>query len=175
MAEPDRSEFDALLDRFKGQKGSTIAALKAVQEHFGYVSSEAIDAISEHLDVSRNTVYGIASYYESFHLEPVSHHIIRYCLGTVCDALGGRKVLRELSNHLGIQVGEESDDGQWTLERLPCFGTCARGPMMHIDDQSFNNLTVANVVSVLAEFEATASAPAGGTSESGGGLTEARS
>jgi len=168
MAEPDSSAFDTILDPFRGQKGSTIAALKAVQEHFGYISSEAIDAISEHLEVSRNTVFGIASYYESFHLEPVSRHIIRYCMGTVCDALGGRKVLSELSARLGIQVGEESSDGNWALERLPCFGTCARGPMMLIDDRSFNNLTVSNIDAALAGYAGHSDVPTKGTDEHGG-------
>jgi NADH-quinone oxidoreductase subunit E len=153
MAEPDSSVFDTLLEPFRGQKGSTIAALKAVQEHFGYISGEAIDAISEHLSVSRNTVYGIASYYETFHLEPVSRHVIRYCMGTVCDALGGRKVLAELSSKLGIRVAEESPDRNWSLERLPCFGTCARGPMMLIDDRSYTNLTPDRIDPIISGYE----------------------
>ena len=152
MAELDKPTLDSILDQFTGQKGSTISALKAVQEHFGYISGQSIDAIAVSLDVSRNTVFGIASYYEWFHLEPPAGHVIKYCLGTVCDALGGRRVLAELSKQLGIQIGEESEDGAWSLERLPCFGTCPRGPMMHIDNVSYNNLTAEKVRSITSQF-----------------------
>jgi NADH:ubiquinone oxidoreductase subunit E len=70
-------------------------------------------------------------------------------MGTVCDALGGRAILDEISRILDVRVGETSDDGRWMLERLPCFGTCARAPMMQINDQAYTNLTLDSVRSIF--------------------------
>lgn len=143
----------AILDQFEGQQGATIDALQVVQAHFGYISEESIDEIAAVLGVSRNTVFGVASYYEFFHLEPPATYTIRYCMGTVCDALGGRAILDEVSRILDVRVGETSDDGRWMLERLPCFGTCARAPMMQINDQAYCKLSVESVREILTSGE----------------------
>lgn len=162
MSGATAAELAPLLEPFEGQKGATIDALKQVQARFGYISNEAIDAVAQTLGVSRNTVFGVITYYEFLKLEPPAQHTIRYCLGTTCDALGGREVLQEITRILGIRVFETTPDGAWHLERLPCFGTCALAPMMQIDGEAHTFLTVEKVRRIFAERLPGAPAPIAG-------------
>jgi NADH:ubiquinone oxidoreductase subunit E len=146
-----RTELVALLEPFEGQKGATLDALKAVQGKYGYIPEEAIAVVAERLGVSRNTVFGVITYYEFLKREPPARHTIRYCVGTTCDALGGREVLAEISAILGIRMFEATPDGQWHLDRLPCFGTCSLAPMMQIDEAAYTHLTVEKVRQIFRE------------------------
>jgi NADH:ubiquinone oxidoreductase subunit E len=151
MSRATAAELAALLEPFEGQKGATIDALKQIQARYGHISDEAIDVVAQTLGVSRNTVFGVITYYEFLMLEPPAQHTIRYCMGTTCDALGGREILHEITNILGIRVFETTPDGVWRLERLPCFGTCSLAPMMQIDDEAHTLLTVEKVRRIIAE------------------------
>ncbi|MFN8532341.1 MAG: NAD(P)H-dependent oxidoreductase subunit E [Dehalococcoidia bacterium] len=162
MSSATAADLTALLEPFEGQKGATIDALKQVQATFGYISDEAIDAVAETLGVSRNTVFGVVTFYEFLKLEPPARHTIRYCMGTTCDALGGRKILAEITRLLGIRVFEATPDGAWHLERLPCFGTCSLAPMMQIDDEAHTFLTIEKVRRIFAEHLPGAPAPIAG-------------
>ncbi|MCS6801990.1 MAG: NAD(P)H-dependent oxidoreductase subunit E [Chloroflexota bacterium] len=162
MSGADAAELAALLEPFEGQKGATLDALKQVQAHFGYIPNEAIDAVAKTLGVSRNTVFGVITYYEFLKREPPAQHTIRFCMGTTCDALGGRDVLREISRILGIRPFETTPDGAWHLERLPCFGTCSLAPMMQIDGEAHTFLTVEKVRQIFADHLSGEPAPIAG-------------
>lgn len=162
MSGPSIPDYAPILEPFVGQKGAIIDALKAIQDREGYVSDEAIRAVAETLHVSRNTVYGVVTFYEFFYLHPPATKTIRYCMGTVCDAVGGRDILETITDEIGIKVGETSADGKWTLERLPCFGTCSLAPMMQINDEAFTHLTQESVRTILSTEPEGDSAPIAG-------------
>jgi NADH:ubiquinone oxidoreductase subunit E len=104
--------------------------LQDVQEHYGYIPEEAMRAISNDLGVPLMEVYRVASFYKAFSLKPRGKTVITMCMGTACHVRGGKLVLKQATGQLGVQPGEMTDDGLFTIEHVNCLGACALGPIV---------------------------------------------
>jgi len=118
-----------------------IPMLQEIQERLGYIPKEAVDWLSQQLKVSNQEIFGVATFYNHFRLNPPGRHEIRVCLGTACHVGGGEKILDTIQEKLGIEPGETTDDGWYSLERVACVGACALSPAVVLDDEVHGRMT----------------------------------
>jgi len=142
-----------VLAPYRGQKGATIPVLQKVQEELGYLSEEAISEVAYFLGLTQNEVYGVASFYAQFRFERQGEHLVRVCQGTACHVRGGRRILDIVRQELGIQPGGTTEDYQFSLERVACFGACALAPVMVIDKTVHSRMTTAKAKELLGEYQ----------------------
>jgi len=148
-----RQRLSEVLAPYRGQKGATIPALQKVQEELGYLPEEAISEIANLLGLTKNEVYGVASFYAQFRFEQQGEHIIKVCECPACYVKGGRRILEAVEQELGIHLGETTEDRRFSLERVACFGTCALAPIMIVDDIVYGRMTPAKAKQILAEYQ----------------------
>lgn len=135
------------------QKSDAIQILQDVQKKYGFVSKENLKLISSAISVPYAELYAIATFYKSFSLVPKGKHIIRICDGTACHIKGSLSLLSELHKILGIQPGDTTDDGIFSLETVACMGVCALAPVMVIDGEYYGNLTATTLRTIIAEYQ----------------------
>ena len=148
-----RERLASVLAPYRGQKGATIPVLQKVQEELGYLSEEAISEIAVFLGLSKNEVYGVASFYAQFRFERQGEHTIRVCQGTACYVQNGQRVLEAMERELGIQAGETSEDYKFSLEKVACFGSCALAPVIVVNKTVYGKMTTAKAKNLLAEYQ----------------------
>lgn len=147
---PDR--LSAILTPYQGQKGATIPVLQKVQEELGYLPEEAISEIANFLGLTKNEIYGVASFYAQFRFKRQGEHTIRVCQGTACHVRDGLRILEAVEDELGIQPGETREDYKFSLERVACFGSCALAPVMVVDKTVYGRMTTAKARQILAKY-----------------------
>jgi len=129
--------------------GGLIAVLEATQAEYGYLPETALRLVAEKSGSSLVDVYGVATFYRSFSLQPRGRHLIRACLGTACHVRGAPMIVEELERQLGIRAGETTPDGEFTLETVNCLGACALGPIVVLDDRCFSQVNTAKARQIL--------------------------
>ena len=149
MPEP----LSRVLAPFRGQRGALIPVLQKVQEELGYLPEEAISEIASFLGLTKNEIYGVASFYAQFRFERQGEHIIRACQGTACYVRGGQRISEAVERELSIQPGGTTEDYKFSLERVACFGSCALAPVMVLDKTVYGKMTTAKVRQILAEYQ----------------------
>ncbi len=135
LQQEEIKNINSVLDEAEGHRGVLIAALQRVQEKIGYLPEDAMRMIAERLALSLSQVYGVASFYKHFHFKPRGKKIVKVCMGTACHVRGGKAVLTEMENKLGIKEGETAPDRSVTLETVGCVGCCALAPVLTVNDQ----------------------------------------
>ena len=146
----DRKE---ILERFTKDRANLVPILQNIQETEGYLSPEAIDEISRFLNMTGNDIYSVASFYAQFRFERQGKHTIKVCQGTACHVRGGHQILETVERELKLLPGRvTTDDYEFTLERVACFGSCALAPVMVVDSNVYGRVTTAKVKQLLAEF-----------------------
>jgi NADH-quinone oxidoreductase subunit E len=149
----DASEIEDLLNgKRDGESESLMSALEEVQARYRYLPKDALILISESMGVPLSQTYGVATFYNAFSLKPKGRHVINVCTGTACMVRGARKVLERFSEKLGIQPGETTEDGEFTLETVNCLGACALGPVTVVDGAYSGEMTGAKTDQLLREL-----------------------
>jgi len=146
---PERSKIDKIIANYSYEKSALIAILQEIEELYGYLPAWALKHVSEKLNVPLIQVYGVASFYDAFHLTPRGKNIIRVCLGTACYLRGSGRVLEALENELGIKDGETTPDLEFSLQSVRCLGACALAPVIVVGERYFDKMTSTKVRSVL--------------------------
>ncbi len=137
----DRIEkVKGILEEHKSVKGGLIPILHGTQEIYGYLPEDALNFISESMDISMQEIYGVITFYDLFSLEPKGEHIIKVCMGTACYVKGAKDILDKLSQELNVEVGKTTADGKYTLEATRCLGACGLSPVMTIDDKVYGRI-----------------------------------
>ena len=131
---------------------SVIPLLQQIQEAEGFISEEAVEWVARHTGSPVSVVYGVATFYSQFRLKRPGKHTIRVCEGTACHVLGSGTVLERLTEELGIQMGETTDDGLFTLESVRCLGCCSLAPAVMIDDKTHGRVTQDSILKILETY-----------------------
>ena len=147
---PSKSELEALTEKSKGQKRALIQVLQDIQDRIHWLPAEALEHVARTLGVPLVQVYGVATFYGSFSLEPRGRHLCTVCLGTACHVRGGQALLEHFERKLGIAAGRTTPDGKFTLERVNCLGACALAPLAVVDGHYYGRMSEAKADSVLA-------------------------
>ena len=136
----------------KGQPGATMPVLQAAQDIFGYLPEEVQIMIAEGLYIPLSDVYGVASFYAQFHLNPKGRYQISVCLGTACYVKGAGDILNAVQQKLGIAPGGITPDGKFSLDACRCIGACGLAPVMMINDDVYGRLTPGQVAGILDSY-----------------------
>jgi NADH:ubiquinone oxidoreductase subunit E len=136
-----------ILDNYQKNEGNLISILQDVQSEFGYIPQDAVNWISDKLDIPASRFYGIATFYSQFHLKPRGKNIITACCGTACHVNGSAKIIDGLRSEFKLAQGEETTgDGKFTLEEVACLGTCSFAPVVLINGKVHGKTKVDKVL-----------------------------
>lgn len=142
----------AVIEAHKDEKGAMMPILQEAQDIYGYLPIEVQKIIADKTGVSLEEIFGIASFYSQFKLNPDGKYAIAVCLGTACYVKGSGAVLEELSAQLGIPVGSTSPDGKYSLEATRCLGACGLAPVMTVNGEVYGSLKKEDVKTILAKY-----------------------
>jgi len=145
--------LEEILASCGGQKGAVIPVLQKTQEKLGYLSPEAISHIANHLKVSANEIFGVATFYAQFRFTRPGKHIVRACLGTACHVKGGGSILEALERELNVPAGGTTRDYRFTLESVACFGSCALAPVIVIDKDVHCRVATGKIKELLRNYD----------------------
>ena len=146
-------QLNQVIAELKNQPGALMPVLQKAQGIFGCVPMDVQKIIAEGLGVTLSEVYGVATFYSQFRLEPNGKYTISVCLGTACYVKGSQKVLDRLSEELKIPVGDTTDDGLFTLQATRCLGACGLAPVMTINDEVYGRLVPDDIPGILAKYK----------------------
>ena len=153
------AEMDDLLQGFGHDQKELTRILHSIQAESGYIPSEAIRRVAEHLNITENEVYGVLTFYKAFRLQPRGRHLVTVCQGTSCHVRGGAEVFEEMKKALGIEPRGTTTDRMFSLETVNCLGCCAIGPTVVIDGTYYSRVSVEDVRSLIAEYRRRKSSP----------------
>ncbi len=146
-------KMEQILNKYTKDKSNLIQILNEVQESYGYISKKSQLAISEYLNMPMAEIYGVITFYSRFTLKPKGKYNISVCLGTACYVKGSEKVLDRLKEKLGIDVGETTPDGKFSIEATRCIGACGLAPVFTVNDEVYGNATPELMDKVLEEYQ----------------------
>lgn len=142
------------IDAHKGEKGVLMPVLQAAQEIFGCVPKDVQEIIADQLGVTLSEVYGIATFYSQFSLEPNGKNVCGVCMGTACYVKGSQKVLDRVCKDLHVATGKTTADGLFTVQATRCLGACGLAPVMMINDEVYGRLGEDDIPGILAKYGA---------------------
>ncbi len=146
------TELAAVITEHKGQQGALIPVMQKAQEIYGYLPIEVQEQIALGLGMPLEKVYGVATFYAQFALNPKGQYKISVCLGTACYVKGSGDIFNKLRELLGIDSGECTPDGRFSLEACRCIGACGLAPVLTVNDDVYGRLTVDDVEGILAKY-----------------------
>lgn len=141
-----------LIAAHKGQRGALMPVLQGAQGIYGYLPIEVQKLVAQHLEIPLEEVYGVSTFYSQFTLNPKGKYKISVCLGTACYVKGSGDVFAKLGECLGIQGGESTNDGKFSLEACRCIGACGLAPVMTINDDVYGRLVADDIPGILAKY-----------------------
>ena len=142
-----------ILNRFSRKRGNLIPILQKAQEELGYLPREAMLEIAKFLDIPEIDVYGVATFYNQFRLNPPGKHSIRVCLGTACHMKGGYIALDAWKRRLEIGRGQTTPDHEFDLDTVACVGCCVMAPVTVVDDKPQAKVEPTKVDGILLSFK----------------------
>ena len=142
---------DSVVDKYERKPWALISILQDIQEEAGYLPPDALKRVAEQMDISLTQIYGVATFYKSLSLKPQGRHIVTFCTGTACHVRGADRVLREVSDMLGIEPGQTTADGEFTLKVASCLGACAIGPVMVLDGKYHGKMSASKAKKLLVK------------------------
>ena len=150
---PEQEErLRTVIAEHKGQPGATMPVLQAAQEIFGYLPEEVQIMVAEELDVPLSEVYGVASFYAQFSMNPKGKYPVSVCMGTACYVKGAADVLAAVEKKLGIKTGSITGDGKFSLDACRCVGACGLAPVMLVGSDVYGRLTPDQVGPILDKY-----------------------
>ena len=149
LSQEERDEIAAEFPHYEEKRGVSLEAMKIVQRHRGWISAQAIEELAEFLEMTPDELDGVATFYNFIFRKPVGKHLILVCDSVSCWIMGYEEVRRHLLDRLGIEFGQTTADGRFTLLPVPCLGACDQAPAMMVDDKLFGNLDPAKIDAIL--------------------------
>lgn len=153
LTNEEKKQIDEEIEKLPKRSAACIEALKAVQDHRGWVSDESVRDIAEYLGMSTEQVDSVATFYSLIFRKPVGRNVILLCDSISCWILGYEEVYEKLRSTLGISWGETTSDKRFTLLPIPCLGTCDRAPALMINHDLHRNLTPDKLEEILKNYE----------------------
>src|SRR5215475_6502383 len=142
-------KFTELVQRYPRKEAALVPVLSLAQREFGHLSAAAIDYVATIMQLPVARVYGVVSFYTMLNMKPIGRHHIQVCRTLPCALNGAEKITAFIKAKLGIEVGQTTADGKFTLSEVECLASCGTAPMMQINDAYYENLTEARVTEIL--------------------------
>ena len=148
------SKIAEIIGAYPADQRFALAALQDMQHAFNYIPEEGISALAEHLGCAEAQLYSMATFYKALSLTPKGEHIIKICNGTACHLRGSMNLVTELKRDLGIDPGQTTEDGAFSIDLVNCLGSCALAPVMVVDGVYHNKLKVEQVPGIIESYAA---------------------
>ncbi len=145
-------ELKAVIARHRHEPGGLMPVMQEAQGIFGCLPMDVQQVIADGMGKTLSEVYGVATFYAQFTLEPKGKHVISVCMGTACYVKGSQRVLDKLAEYLEIPVGKTTDDGLFTLEGTRCLGACGLAPVLTIGEEVYGRVTPDQVAGILEKY-----------------------
>jgi len=149
----DLQVIDQIVQNYQNTKTPLIYILKDVQKEFGFLSEPILTQVANATKLPLSEIYGVATFYSLFTVKPKGKHIVRCCNNAPCHVNGSKEVLEGIKTYLGVDMGETTVDGMFTLEFTSCLGVCAVAPVMMVDDNVYGNLTPEKAIAILKDYK----------------------
>jgi NADH-quinone oxidoreductase E subunit len=144
---------DIIENQFGNNKENLIMILQAIQKHYNYIPRPALNYLATKIGIPYSKIYGVATFYATFSLEPRGRNIISICTGTACHVRGAERIHEQISENIHIKDGETTQDGRFTLETVRCIGCCSLGPVVKINEDMHARLSTDELHKVLDQYE----------------------
>lgn len=152
--EIDYMELDNIIEEeFSNDQENLIMIIQAIQRRYNYLPRPALTYLSTKIGVPLSQIYGVATFYSTFSLEPRGRNIISICLGTACHVRGGERVRERIEDALDIGDRETTEDQRYTLETVRCIGCCSLGPVIKINEDMHGHISSDQVDKILDQYE----------------------
>ncbi|WP_152801687.1 NADH-quinone oxidoreductase subunit NuoE [Alkalibaculum sporogenes] len=145
-------DLKIIIDKHRETPGCLMQIMQEAQQKYGSLPIEVQDMIANELNMPLTEIYGVATFYSLFTLEPKGEYNIGVCLGTACYVKGAQAIIDKISDKLGIKVGETTEDGKFTLEATRCVGACGLAPVMMINDDVYGRLQPKEIVEIIEKY-----------------------
>ena len=155
MSLENKEKYEALqnvVDELRNEPGALMPIMQRAQDIFGYLPEEVQNYIAKELDIPVSDIYGVATFYAQFNLEPKGKYIISVCMGTACYVKGSQAVLDKLEEVLGVPAGRTTADGLFTLNATRCLGACGLAPVIMVNDDVYGRLTPAQIPGIIEKY-----------------------
>ena len=150
----DFAVVDQILDKYPKSELSTIAILQDIQEYYHYLPKEVFPRVAKAIGVGEARLYGVATFYENFSLEPKGKYVIRCCDGTACHVRGSLPILKTLRDSLGLsETKKTTDDLNFTVETVSCLGACGLAPVMTVNGEVYPGMTPEEASKLLRKLQ----------------------
>ena len=146
-------KFEETVARYPKKEAAMLPVLYLAQEEFGYIGPEAIEYVAKLMDQAPARVRGIVTFYTMYNMKPIGRHHIQVCRTLPCALRGAEKVTEFLKRKLGIDCGETTADGRFTLSEVECLASCGTAPMMQVNDDYYENLTEEKINEILESLK----------------------
>jgi NADH:ubiquinone oxidoreductase subunit E len=152
--EIDFRELDDVIEnRFGNNRENLIMILQEIQKRYNYLPRSALTYLSTKIGIPYSKIYGVATFYATFSLEPRGRNIISICTGTACHVRGAERVRETITNNLHLEKGKTTEDGRFTLETVRCIGCCSLGPVVKINEDMHGRISTDEVKKILDQYE----------------------
>jgi NADH-quinone oxidoreductase E subunit len=149
FAGPYQQRFDKILSRYPDRQGALLPVLNLAQEVRGVMSAESMERVAELLELPAAYVRGVATFYTMYNKRPVGRFLVQVCTNVACNLCGADDVAEAFIGHLGVEPGEMTDDGLFTVIEAECLGACGFPTAVQINDRYFENVDVGDVPSII--------------------------
>lgn len=140
---------ETILPRYETTHAALLPTLHAVQHEAGWLPQQAMLEIAEFLDIAPAEVIDTATFYEEYWLHPKGRHVVAVCRSIACEFTGQPCITKAIKDKLGVDVGETTDDGEFTLIELECLGSCGTAPAALIDETLHENVTPESILDLI--------------------------
>lgn len=152
LSEKALERIGVICEQYESEATPLMMILSDIQNEFGYIPLEVQEIVSERTGISVAEIYGVVTFYSFFSLQPKGKYIIGCCLGTACYVKGAQQVIDKFSEILGIQPGETSEDGLFTIDALRCIGACGIAPAVSINGKVYPKVKVGDVPGIIESY-----------------------
>ncbi|MCX8069680.1 MAG: NADH-quinone oxidoreductase subunit NuoE [Thermodesulfovibrionales bacterium] len=147
------AKVQEIVKRYPHKEARLLPTLYLAQKEFGWLSNEAIERVSEMLNIPKATVKGSATFYHMFRHKPLGRHVIQLCTNVSCMIMGAERLVEFLQSRFGIKPNSTTEDGRFSLMIMECIGACGTAPAMLVDTDFYDNLTEDRIVEILERYQ----------------------
>ena len=146
-------KFQEIVARYPIRRAAIMPTFWLAQKEFGYLSLEVMEYVAGLLELTPAFVASVASFYTMYYKEPIGRHHVQVCTNLSCSLVGAEQILDCLRKRLGVDVGDTTDDGKFSLSEVECLGSCGTAPMMQVNDDYWEDLTPERTLEIIARLE----------------------
>lgn len=153
FSEEAKKEFNEIVQKYPEKRAALLPTLHLAQREFGWISEDVMKYISELLNIPVTEVYDTASFYTMFKLQPTGKYVIQVCSTLSCYLRGSKEIVEHIKKKYNIDVGETTKDGKFTLWKVECLGSCGTAPVVQINDDYHEDMTIEKLDEILDNLE----------------------